>query len=83
MPGVNKQSLRKVSDCQCCGENLSDVVCVEYEWRTKINIIFEKVVSHADTEIKVSPGAGCKAKGVFLKICKAPCSMVLGSRAVW
>ena len=45
----------KVASCEGCGEDLHDIPANGQERRTKIDIIFEKVVSHVDAEIKVCP----------------------------
>ncbi len=47
--------IAKVTDCEGCGEDLDDTPASGHERRTKIDIIFEKVVSHVDAEIKVCP----------------------------
>ena len=52
---VETTQVAKVTDCEFCGESLDDVPSEECERRTKIDIIFEKVVSHVDAEIKVCP----------------------------
>lgn len=62
----------KVTDCPCCGENLNGVASAEYERRTKIDIIFEKVVSHVDAEIKVCPRCKMQSKGRFPEDMKGP-----------
>ena len=40
----------KVTLCDVCAEDLTDVTCLSLERRTKIDIIFEKVVLHVDAE---------------------------------
>ncbi len=55
----------KVSVCQTCGEDLSETPCHGYERRTQIDIIFEKVVSHVDAEIKQCPHCQAQTKGRF------------------
>uniref|UniRef100_UPI003AF621AA hypothetical protein n=1 Tax=Thiolapillus sp. TaxID=2017437 RepID=UPI003AF621AA len=41
-----------VSQCETCGEDLSKTPCQGVARRTRIDIIFEKVVTHVDAEIK-------------------------------
>jgi len=62
---VETTQTAKVNDCKCCGENLEDIPAADHERRTKIDIIFEKVVSHVDAEIKVCPRCNTQNKGPF------------------
>ena len=62
---VETTQIAKVKDCQFCGEGLGDVPSADYQRRTKIDIIFEKVVSHVDAEIKVCPQCKMQNKGHF------------------
>lgn len=62
---VETTQVTKVMDCQFCGEALDDTPACEHERRTKIDIIFEKVVSHVDAEIKVCPRCNMQNKGRF------------------
>lgn len=62
----------EVTDCQFCGEPLDDIPACEHERRTKIDIVFEKVVSHVDAEIKVCPRCHKKNKGQFPKDMPGP-----------
>ena len=54
-----------VTVCESCGEDLSDTPCHGHERRTRIDIIFEKVVSHVDAEIKQCPHCQAHTKGRF------------------
>jgi transposase len=54
-----------VNQCDTCGEDLSDVPCQGHERRTRIDIIFEKVVSHIDAQIKRCPGCQGRTRGRF------------------
>ena len=49
-----RESIRvlTVDACQRCGEDLTDAACLGHERRTLIDIVFEKVVRHADAQIK-------------------------------
>lgn len=62
---VETTQVAKVKDCQFCGEVLDDTPANEHERRTRIDIIFEKVVSHVDAEIKVCPRCNMQNKGRF------------------
>ena len=58
-------SLSKVSRCDVCGEALTDIPCIKHERRTKIDIVFEKVVEHIDAEVKQCPACDSMVKGKF------------------
>ena len=58
-------TLAEVVTCDICGESLSDVPCTHHERRTKIDIVFEKVVEHVDAEIKQCPTCHATVKGRF------------------
>ena len=51
--------------CNVCGQPLDQAPCQGYERRTKIDIIFEKVVDHVDAEIKECPNCNTTVKGQF------------------
>lgn len=55
----------EVKNCEFCGEALDDTPAIEHERRTKIDIIFEKVISHVDAEIKICPNCDMSNKGHF------------------
>ena len=58
-------SVSPVSFCDVCTEDLTDTPCTHHERRTKIDIIFEKVVEHVDAEIKQCPACKVMVKGQF------------------
>ena len=60
-----KVTVSTVSSCDVCGEDLADSPCIHIERRTKIDIVFEKVVEHVDAEIKHCPACDSTVKGVF------------------
>jgi hypothetical protein len=62
---VETVQVAEVNQCGTCGEDLSDTPCQGHERRTRIDIIFEKVVSHVDAEIKQCPGCQSQTKGRF------------------
>ncbi len=55
----------QVEFCSVCGEDLEDTPCDGYERRTKIDIVFEKVVEHVDAEIKTCPSCNSQVKAGF------------------
>jgi hypothetical protein len=48
--------------CDVCAQDLSGVPCIDHERRTKIDIVFEKVVDHIDAEIKRCPACHATVK---------------------
>jgi len=61
-------TLSEVIKCDVCGEDLSDTPSHQCERRTKIDIVFEKVVEHVDAEIKLCPTCESTSKGKFPQI---------------
>ena len=55
----------KVDFCESCGENLKKQEAEATERRTKIDIIFKKIIIHVDAEIKTCPSCDEKNKGKF------------------
>jgi len=62
---VETVQVAKVKDCEVCGEDLNDTPAIGHERRTKIDIIFEKVVNHVDAELKICPRCNTQNKGHF------------------
>jgi len=58
-------ALSEVRACEICGEDLTDTPCLHHERRTKIDIVFEKVVEHVDAEVKTCPVCEATVKGRF------------------
>lgn len=58
-------TLAEVSQCEVCGRDLTRTRCEHVERRTKIDIIFEKVVTHVDAQFKRCPDCDSATKGVF------------------
>ena len=54
-----------VDACDTCGEDLSEIPSEGYERRTRIDIVFEKVVTHVDAQIKQCPRCRAQTKGAF------------------
>ena len=57
--------LSPVDTCAVCGEDLKETVCTDHERRTRIDIVFEKVVEHIDAEVKQCPTCNSTVKGRF------------------
>ncbi len=62
----------EVNYCTHCGEDLSGVACCGRERRTKIDIFFEKKVTHVDAEIKNCPTCEGQTKGWFPSDMRGP-----------
>lgn len=62
---VENVTVAKVTICDICCNDLSNTPCEHVERRTKIDIVFEKVVEHVDAEVKVCPACEATIKGVF------------------
>ena len=62
---VETVAISKVSACEECGEDLRIVRPEGHERRTHIDIVFEKVVSHVDAEIKTCPHCGADTRAPF------------------
>ena len=69
-----------VEFCDKCGTNLEDVPCI-HERRTRIDIVFEKVVEHVDAEIKQCPSCKRIVKGKFPADMPGPLQYGLGVQA--
>lgn len=58
-------TIAAVETCDVCGVDLDNTPCHGHERRTKIDIVFEKVVEHIDAEIKQCPNCEATVKGRF------------------
>lgn len=54
-----------VYDCDRCGRNLENIPSSGHERRTKIDIIFQKVIEHLDAQIKKCPDCNAIIKAKF------------------
>ena len=54
-----------IDACGRCGEDLTDAACTGRERRTLIDIVFEKVVRHADAPIKHCPRCHAETRARF------------------
>lgn len=73
-------TVASVDYCEVCGTNLEQVICT-HERRTKIDIVFEKVVEHVDAEIKQCPVCQRTVKGKFPVDMPGPLQYGLGVQA--
>lgn len=78
---IETVQIAKVNVCETCGEDLSDTPCKDHERRTKIDIVFEKVISHVDAEIKQCPHCEAKTKGHFPADMSGPLQYGAGIKA--
>jgi len=62
---VENITVAKVTQCDVCGQDLRKTSCQHTERRTKIDIVFEKVVEHVDAEVKHCPNCDAIVKGKF------------------
>jgi transposase len=62
---IETVTVATVNTCDVCGVALENTPCQHYERRTKIDIVFEKVVEHVDAEIKECPNCQSTVKGHF------------------
>jgi transposase len=78
---VETVALSPVNVCENCGEDLSDTPCQGHERRTRIDIIFEKVLSHVEAEIKQCPRCQAQTKGGFPQDLSGPLQYGSGIKA--
>ena len=62
---IETVTISKAETCTCCGCSLDDIACRQYERRTRIDIVFEKVAEHVDAEVKQCPNCKSTVKGEF------------------
>ena len=74
-------TIASVEQCDCCGEHLGSEPSIGHERRTKIDILFEKVVEHVDAEIKECPACNTKNKGRFPSDMHGPLQYGTGLKA--
>lgn len=58
-------TISQVLTCDVCAQDLRGVPCIDHERRSRIDIVFEKVMDHVDAEIKRCPACDSTVKGVF------------------
>ena len=62
---IETMETAQVETCACCGEDLRKVRTRARERRTRIDLVFEKVVTHVDAEVKTCPHCATTTKGDF------------------
>lgn len=62
---IETVTLARVTQCNICGQDLTDAECEHIERRTKIDIVFETVIEHVDAEIKYCDNCDTTVKGKF------------------
>lgn len=78
---IETVTVAPVTRCDVCGQDLSDAPCEHIERRTKIDIIFEKVVEHVDAEIKYCDICDTTVKGKFPSDMQSPLQYGNGLKA--
>ena len=78
---VETVALSKVSACEECGEDLRETRPDGHERRTQIDIVFEKVLSHVDAEIKSCPHCGAETRAPFPEAFSGPLQYGSGIKA--
>ena len=78
---VETVQVSKVSSCEECGEDLRKIPAQGHERRTQIDIVFEKVVSHVDAEIKACPHCGGETRAPFPETFSGPVQYGAGIKA--
>lgn len=62
---IETTHIATVNVCEGCGENLKNRRSRPRQRRTKIDILFEKVVTHVEAEVKTCPVCQTQTKGRF------------------
>jgi len=78
---VETVQVSEVSFCEHCGEDLGKVRAHSHERRTQIDIVFEKVVTHVDAEIKRCPQCQIKTRAPFPEAFAGPLQYGAGIKA--
>jgi transposase len=78
---VETVQVSKLTFCEHCGEDLRKVACRGHERRTRIDIVFEKVLVHIDAEIKRCPQCRMQSRGPFPEAFCGPLHYGAGIRA--
>ena len=78
---IETVEIASVATCACCGEDLRTVRSTAPERRTRIDLVFEKVLTHIDAEIKTCPHCASVSKGEFPPDLAGPVQYGLGVKA--
>jgi hypothetical protein len=71
-------TIAEVCTCGNCGRDLSRHPAEQYEERTLVDIVFEKVVTTIRAEMKQCPDCGCECKGEFPSSMPGPLQYGIG-----
>jgi transposase len=78
---VETIEIARLGFCENCGEDLHKVPCQGYQRRTRIDIVFEKVLTHLDAEIKSCPQCGRQGHAAFPAAFSGPVQYGAGIKA--
>jgi len=78
---IETVEIAPVATCACCGEDLRKVRTTAQERRTRIDLVFEKILTHVDAEIKTCPHCAAVTKGTFPADLAGPVQYGLGVKA--
>ena len=78
---VEYTHISPVGFCETCGEDLRAVHPHGHERRTQIDIVFEKVLTHVDAEIKSCPHCESETRGAFPEAFAGPVQYGAGIKA--
>ena len=78
---VETVALAPVTACGHCGADLCETPCQGHERRTRIDLLFEKGVSHVEAEIKSCPRCHAVTKGTFPADLSGPLQYGTGIKA--
>ena len=77
---VTTTAMAAVDACGNCGADLSNTPSQSRQRRTRIDILFEKVVHHVAAEVKDCPGVSSARRDDSRRTCTAPCNTAMASR---
>lgn len=78
---IETVEISRLASCETCGEDLRKVHPQGYQRRTRIDIIFEKVVTHVDAEIKICPQCAQQGHAAFPEAFSGPVQYGAGIQA--
>lgn len=78
---IETVTLIPVDQCAVCGKDLRDVPCNHIERRTEVDIVFEKVVTHTDVEVKDCPVCEAVTQAPFPEHLQGPLQYGAGLKA--
>ena len=78
---IESSTIISVSECSKCGEKLTESDLQHYERRTKMDIVFEKVVENVDVEVKSCSNCNKVVKGEFPQDMAGPLQYGKGLKA--